>query len=834
MAPLYWLEAALAGLLPALWMSFGVGLPWALAALPPRQWRARALVSAMALALGPAWVTAWMLVLGIAGAELGQALLTREWILLGSGIIALAGAAFAWRKRKRFPAHRLEQRPLRGDEKLILALIAIAIATRWLNTAFWPFTAYDALWVFGYQGRLFFLEGNIPATLDYYPPFLSLQFAYVQIVLGEINDQAARMVLPLLHIGGVLAAYLLGKWLAGRRAGLYTAALWSLHHHVGQWASIGDLEITLNFSFTLAAAFFLRAWLADEDSAARRHDARLAGLLLGIALFTKPTTGAFILGVLLLLTLELALKRMSLPRWRPRLELAGWLGLACLPLGGVWYLRNLLLGHEVVTFPKEVWLTRALRSGDILAPMLLAVFLTVIAVALARQLSNRRLSICALGLILLMAGALASNARLFPTRVDPPASYIQPAEAVAILLGLALLGSCLLPLLRAADASLMRRLRAGLWALLLALPYYVTFFYSYSYHYRLGFAIQSLLCLPSAIALAYIFQPTRVSRWPAGWRWLYYAAIVLSAAAGITATATHVAGKPVERIYPTLDNDIKKYQVFNPSLMEMVFGLQEYQRETGQAPVVAAPGEERLPFFFPRMEMEAAPLTTLEQLEALGASHVIYGAKAQEAYQHAGMNPQTTQLVAALGRSDLFQPKKAHYDATISYTLYEVLALSSRFALPPHLHEDLAEQPDAVFGERIQLWTPPVHPPQVFAETPLTFAPTWRPLQPLERDYEIELRLLNDDTGVLEQSWRLQPIPHQYGNYAARHWEPGEYVYDLQVLHVDGQIDYDKGYAYVFQVGIYDPGAGAYLPLTIDGKSAGHFYQLPGVHDIRT
>ena len=86
MTSLYWLEEALTGIPATLWMFFGVGLPWALAALSTKQWGSRTLVLAVALALGPAWVTAWMLILGVAGAQLGVATLTVEWILAGSAL----------------------------------------------------------------------------------------------------------------------------------------------------------------------------------------------------------------------------------------------------------------------------------------------------------------------------------------------------------------------------------------------------------------------------------------------------------------------------------------------------------------------------------------------------------------------------------------------------------------------------------------------------------------------------------------------------------------------------------------------------------------------------
>ena len=220
MSSLYWIEASLTGLLPSLWMVVGVGMPWALAALSARQWRSRALAAALSLALGPAWVTAWMLVLGVLGAQLDIRLLTAEWVMSGSLIIALAGAAIAWRKRSRYAAApRQEPLPVAFDEKLLVAMIAVAITLRWIHTAFWPFTVYDALWVYGSQARLFFLEGMIPHDIGYYPQFVQLQFAYVQLMIGAINDHAARMVIPLMHIGSILAAFLLGSvWPAGASA----------------------------------------------------------------------------------------------------------------------------------------------------------------------------------------------------------------------------------------------------------------------------------------------------------------------------------------------------------------------------------------------------------------------------------------------------------------------------------------------------------------------------------------------------------------------------------------------------------------------------------------
>ena len=787
------------------------------------------MICALALALGPAWMTAWMLILGLAGAQLEARLLSPHWILPGSVVIAAAGVRIAWRKRDHSAPLAASGPPLAIDEKLIVALIAVAVVLRWIQTAFWPFTAYDALWVFAYQGRHFLLEGNIPHAIDYYPPFLSLQFTYVQTVIGGINDHAARMVLPMLHIGSIFAAYLLGERLLNRRVGLILAALWSLHPQVGRWAVIGDLEIPLTFSFTLAAVFFLRAWSDDLDPAERRTEALLAGFMLGIALFTKPTAGAFVWGVLLLLAVALVLKRFQLRRWRPRFKVAVWTGLACLPLGALWYLRNLALAHEVVTLPKAIWLTRALRNGDYLAPLAVAAVVSWLALAIRFRLNRREIMLGAVGIALLLAGALASNPKLFAERVDPPASYIQPMEIALIAGGLALGGFSLRRGFEtASDKPVKRMISTGGWALLLALPYYVTFFYSYSYHYRLGFAILPLLCLPIAVALSTLLASERISGWSGGMRRVYYLALFCASLPGIAAPAMDVNWSSLWLGDDELDSDTSKYQVFNPSLMEVVFGLEDFIQTSGTMPVVLAPGEERLPFFFPQMQIVDQPVTSLAGFESSGATHFIFGAKAREAYLDAGLDPLETQLVSALGRVDLFRKTKEHRDATFSYELYEALDWKDRWTAPKRHRSQPPERPVVVYGGRLQVYADGLYPAIIHRETPITFEPSWRALRTLEREYQFVLQHRHPETGKIWQEWRLRPGEHRHGYYSPLLWQVDEVVRDRQVLRLEPNSGYRRGDPYIFLLGVWDPASEAYLPLEVDGEPAGEFYPLAG------
>ena len=829
MASLYWIEDALAGILPTLWMSIGLGVPWALALLSTQRWHCRTMVAAAALALGPAWMTAWMFILGLAGAQLNMRLFTVEWILSGSIVIAASGGFIAWRKRHRFVPKSAPRMPLALDEKLMIAMIAAAVILRWIHTAFWPFTVYDALWVYGFQGRLYFLEGFIPNSIDYYPQFVQLQYAYVQVLIGEINDHAARMVIPMMHIGSILAACLLGQRLMNRRAGLFAAALWGLHPLVGQWAFRGDLEIPLAFSFTLAAAFFLPAWLEKS-----RQDAILAGIMLGIAMFTKPTAGAFVWGLLLLFALELWRTKFRTRQWMPRFMVVFCTGLAAVPLGSGWYLRNFLLGHEVITLPPELWLSQARRSGDYLNWIVLAVIVGFLVCSSRRSIPTKRFVPGIIGIMLLLAGALASNGSLFPARLDPPGSYITLTEAAGIVLGLCLIGFSLRSTLnwRSSPAT-AQALRVICWTLLLALPYFATWFYSYSYHYRLGFAIVPLLILPTAIALSKGLSLERIRGWPPIQRIGYYSILLLLGIPGIVAAAVDVSWSSVWLLQESLDSPIRKYQVFNPSLVEVVFGLRDDMAESDRQPVVLAPGEQRLHFFFPQMQMIDRLVQGLDEYEALAATHFIYGAKARAAYEQAGIDPGQTQLVAALGRQDLFTKTRSHYDATFSYELHQSSDMSIRRRPPSRSHfPTLHDSVNIVFGDALRLRAQGLYPPHIFKAAPITLQTAWQAIQPVDSDYRFVFELFNQDSQQVGYQWVLKLGAHRHGYYATTLWDMDETVRELAVVRIPDESAIPRGPNYVMRLRVYDPLQDDYLPVEIDGQPAGDFLTLSGSFQV--
>ena len=833
MVSLYWIQEALVGILPTLWMTLGLGLPWAFAILPSKQWQSRVMIVALALAIGPAWMTAWMLILGVAGAQLNQRLFTPEWILSGSIVIALIGILLAWQKRKSYTQKVSQTLPLAFDEKLIIGMIVLAVIIRWVHTAFWTFTAYDVLWVYGFQSRLYFLEGFIPHSIDYYPQFVQLQYTYVQVIIGAINDHAARMVIPMMHIGSILAAYLLGDRLFNRRVGIFTAALWSLHPYVGQWSFVGDLEIPLTFSFTMASTFFLSAWM-EVDSQSRRHYAILAGLMLGIAMYTKPTAGAFIWGVILLVILDLIRSRFSLPLWLSRFWVAFWTGIACIPLGAIWYIRNIALGHDAITFPPDLWLTLARRSGDHLNWIVLAIIIGFVGYGILQRMSLMRFLIGTIGIGILLMGVLPSTPLLFPARFDPPYSYITLIEAISIIVGLLVIGLGLFLHLRHRAIAKPSRTRESLmWALLLALPYFVTWFYSYSYHYRLGFAIVPLLTLPTALLLSTWLTHERIQQWTVRNRKIYTIIIILLCLPGIISVAVDVTWSKIWLLDEKLESDIRKYQVFNPALVEIYYGIEEYMSEAETEPIIVAPGEQRLHFFFPKMQIINETISTLGEFEALGATHFINGTHADWAYERAGINPMDNQLVMSLGRLDRFTETKYHGDATFRYELYYNFDVRDRFKPPrprdyPIHYDDI----DIVFGDKLRFRAEGISPTNFFEDANILLTSVWQTFEPLSTDYQFIYELYNEESQSVAYQWTLHVAPFRHGYYPTTLWDLDEAVADQQFVKIAPKSKIEGGKNFVIRIRVLDPNNNQYLPVTIDGQPNGDFFTLSGQYEV--
>jgi hypothetical protein len=800
----YWISETLAGVPAFLWTFVGLGLPWSLALLPRSDWRRFVQVATVALVVGPALLTVWMFILGTIGASQESPLLRFDLVFGGTIALALIGAFIVW-YRARTPQsphlHNLElEDKFAFDELLLTVLIGAALIMRWLVIAYWPFTAYDALWVYGYEGRLYTLLGYIPNTIGYYPQYLPLQYTFAQLAYGGINDHVARAGLPFLHLGTILAVYVLGARLFNRRVGIFAAAVWTLYPHVGDWSRAGDLEILLTMLFTLAAAFFLLAWTGQEP---RRHYALLAGLMLGVGLWTKPTMGAFVWGMALLVVIELLRVRFNLRAAWARLQLALLALIAAVPLGGIWYIRNILLGHDPLVLPTAYWQSIAARSGSEFGWLLLAllVYLAYVFFGPLRPRPNWRLTSAGLALVLL---------GLLPSIIDPHRMGL--LEWLALAAGAALL---FLALYRHARQVWDVEARAAAtklsYALALALPYFITWFYSYSYHYRLSFAIVPLMILPTAVIFARWISPARVGAWHGVAKFAYAAVLVLIALPGVVAGVYDPFAGSDYLWTDSLPNDAERYRSGNPALMIVVDGLQAYLDEhPGERLSVVAPGVDRLPFFFPTQDIRVddAP-TELAQLD--GVNYFVYGMpETRGAYDNVPLLQ--NQVVSALGRGDIMRRAWGMDDGFFRYDVYE-LNLQNRFADP-----DIngAAPDDVVIGDFARYLGYDIGGLELWPGRRVVMHLYWEVLAPPPQDYSILIHL-RDAEGNLIANWDGPVARTENGWYSTLVWDVGETISDeRQIMLPDGVAPEGEGYRLV--IGMYDPATNERVPIMVNGE----------------
>lgn len=807
----YWIADTLAGIPAFLWIYAGLGVLWALAILPRADWRRPIQVVALGFALGPALLTAWMFILGTLGASSQTSLMTQPNVYGGTAILALIALATVWRRRRASRQTAEPRVPLLADERLLVGLVVASVIVCWVVIAYWPFTAYDSLWVYGYEGKLYAILGYIPQSIGYYPQFLPLQYAFAQ--LGGINDHVARAGLIFPYVGSILAAYVLGSRLFNRRTGIIAAAIWALYPHVGEWSRAGDLEIPLAFLFTLAGTFFLLDWRDSRGRDARRHYALIAGIVVGIGLWTKPTMGAFVLGIALLLIIERLRPDFDAARWRGRLHVAFLAGIAALPLGGVWYARNLLLGLPPLVFPPPFWQTQALRSGGEWGWLLAALIAWVIYLRVRFPGAGWRLGAIGLALVLLA---------LDPSILDPRRLTI--VEFGLLGVGLALLAITLRRMIRERWGGELRATGALVgWSLALALPYFLTWFYSYSYHYRLSFAVVPLLILPTAIALGRLFTPERVGG--GARRVAYLAVIAVIGIPGVIAAVNDPNGGGDYLWVDKYPDDIARYRSGNAALMNVVDGLQAWlDAHPGEKLVVSAPGVDRLPFFFPLQDIRVddAP-TRLDTLN--GVAYFVFGSP-EGVGEYQTVSPLENQVLGALNRQDIMRRAWGMDDGIFRYDVYE-LNLGNRWTAP---QPNGAAAGDVTFGGIVRYLGYDIGGLEFWQGRRVIAHLYWQVLEPPPADYTIYIHLRDAD-GNLIAGWDGPVALGMDGNYySSLVWQPGEFIADERALKlpddVAAQAALAPGATYQIVIGLYDSVTQARVPLTVDGDPAGDGYEI--------
>lgn len=830
-------------LLPATaWLFVGVGLPWALAILPRAAWRRRGMVLAAAVALGPALTTAGMFVIGTFGR------FSAANVLLCSVLIAGVGVVLALRNRpSTLDALTPADAPFTIVDWALIVVIVVAVLLRFWNTAYWPFATYDEFWVYGYNAKVFMLNGAIPPSMGYYPQLVPLSYTFTQLLWGGINDHAARVVVPCFALGSVLMAYACGAVAVNRRAGLLAAAIWALYPQHGVWSQFGDLEVPLTLYFTGTAAFFIAAIRERQP-----RYAILSGLMLGAALWTKPTGAALVQSVGLIVSFGLFMwwhaQRRSLPD-----EVAGLLArygvltlIVAAPLGGIWYVRNVLLGHAPVIFPAGYWQAEAQRSGQELGWPLL------IALGLAAWLFVRRERprTALIGAFLLVVGivpsafgwALPNAAQLTPMLVGQIVITFRPPDLlavgalganaghvlrvvtawIAIVGGAVCLGWAALPMWRRSPATQRMVL------LLLAafvLPYGVTWFWSYSYHFRLSFAIvPTLIVLLAGVIVsvggALPAPSTALARHM--WRLVAVTLIVALALPGQFAVLSALPAA----LQGALPDDDARMAYGNPALMQLVSFLRARQVDLGRPLKLVAPGELRLGFFFPDSDVRGDLFPTRLD-EVADVDYFIDSSPGQRLYGYAGTL--YNQILRSLTRTNAMRRVFTTDDGNFRFSAYRILN-AERFQTP-NFNGPLGEQ----IGEVAVLAGYDLGTAEGEPGTAIFLTLHFRTLATADREYSIFIHIWDPKEQRLIAEWSGQPMDSAYfvwyqvpGEhfdvpYPTTLWQAGEYVIDDRRLIVpDGARPGD----YELRVGLFDPISGERLPVSKSGQSVGDSVRL--------
>ena len=363
----------------------------------------------------------------------------------------------------------------------------------------------------------------------------------------------------------------------------------------------------------------------------------------------------------------------------------------------------------------------------------------------------------------------------------------------------------------------------------LLLPYAVVWFFNFSYHYRLSFAIVPLVAVLVAALIDGVLWPRLARSWVGQ-------GIGAALVVGATALALAVGLEFTARHWGDLPDDTAKYDASNPALMDLVHALEAYADVHGPQ-VVVIPGEDRLPFFFPTWEIRYSrdPGDIPTRLEDITDADIfVDGTVVRFLMRDAGKWPNSLIAEAEVGRAywevEAFGPDGAPwpttlqpvplnrngslgvFDGSFSYVAYEIHP-EARFT--PMLPIAPAEG-HTVIGGFVEYVGHDVTSLDWHRNSTVFLSLYWRPTEtaPPAFDYSLYIHLLDADGNLIAQ-W--DGVPMQ-GEYPTRFWRPGESLLDYRDLRLPGTLS--PGPAHL-RIGFYDPLSGERLPIVVDGEPVG-------------
>jgi hypothetical protein len=422
-------------------------------------------------------------------------------------------------------------------------------------------------------------------------------------------------------------------------------------------------------------------------------------------------------------------------------------------------------------------------------PLLIALILTILLIA-----RKQRIAAALGGLAMILIGSLPSAfggrlptyselsqlaVGLLPDSLKP--YHLGIVEFTLIGIGAALLAWAAFPLWE----YLADKWRATILLIVAFItPYFVTWFWSYSYHPRLSFAIVPLLIVLLAALLDSLFRTLPALTVNPRFRRLAVGIVIIALAlpgyiAGLTALEPAIT-----RASP---DDHARYASGNPALMGLVDYL-HWRKDPNHRPavldrplVVSAPGELRLPFFFPNDDIRTDYPIALDQIADV--DYFIDSSVGQRLYNINGKFTYN-QILASFTRNDIMQRIYTIDDSNFRFSAY-TFQNQQRFKVPRPNGRLNLQVGDFAFLYGYDLGTLAGVPGQPFS---LTFF--WKALRPADLDYSDFIYLWDTRQDKAVGVWGGEPVSgawsvwygvkgaHFDDPYHTRLWQTGETIKD--------------------------------------------------------
>ncbi len=216
------------------------------------------------------------------------------------------------------------------QERLFLALLAVAAGLRFINLGFLDMQAWDeavyavrSMGILRFGGWLDQTAFSVDGLYSSFHPPLHVWLTTVAYSLLGVSEFSTRFVSACLGGATLFVLYAIGKRLMNREVGLLAALLYGLTPFVSFYARQGQFDTSMTFFISLAFLFLIRG---IDGGGVRQYT--FAALAVGAALMTRSFVGG---GVLIALAAFILLSRgrspISLKRLLIVMLLAGLLPL---------------------------------------------------------------------------------------------------------------------------------------------------------------------------------------------------------------------------------------------------------------------------------------------------------------------------------------------------------------------------------------------------------------------------------------------------------------------------------------------------------------------------